>query len=162
MKTILKLKHWMLFILFIILCLPMPRIPQIFLYSIILGIILFWEYSIVIIGQEKLSKGGITIVNLKSIKIIFFFGLVVMPTSLLIEFFEENTMGLPGFLTTLGILIGLFWFVAWIYISYCAAIIISSLQANKKTTNWLGNFRLLLIFPIGIWAIQPKLNRLLS
>jgi hypothetical protein len=59
-------------------------------------------------------------------------------------------------------LFGLFLFTSYIYLLLRIAKHLSKMKNQKKLgfDDYIGNFIKLFFFPIGIWSIQPKINKL--
>lgn len=58
--------------------------------------------------------------------------------------------------------VGVASFAAGLYVDYVIAKALTSVERDHETRfgNFVGDFFLLLFFPIGVWWIQPRVNRI--
>ena len=176
MKVFLQAKNWQIFIILLILpivseililqyFLPHAFQTQIMMYfavmMIIYSIVFFsWLWSLGIslntIVNEKQRM------NIRLFKIFLIFLLIyVLATTVLMQIIYDTTsypILLPAILFPVH-LFSLFCFL------YCIRLVAKSLKMAeiKKTAvlkEYLGDFFLIWFFPIGIWFIQPRINKL--
>ena len=170
MKKILLLKHWQLFLLFYFI----PAILQILLLGEIMDsekpknlialaseagtlVYLFWIYSMAVylfrIKQEKL--------NIKKFKISFFFLTVYFIFFIaLISFVKIGDLFESAW--AIGfVILHLAGIYCYLYCAYFNAKLLNSTGQNKVRMNEiLGDIFLILFFPLGVWFIQPRLNKI--
>jgi len=188
MKFFLTLKHWQMFGLLVVipLCIQaliiicfqklfisnIKNIDPIFIiklgYSLlyIYGILLFfsWFYSL---GTNLYSINLIpSSLKIKSFKILmhfipiyFILFILLFLTITLFDFRVNN------FLLDKMIFIAPIHFIAGISLIYCSHFVFKALNMVEKNRDVSGkeiffDFLLLVIFPIGIWFIQPRINKI--
>ena len=124
-----------------------------------------WFWSIAIGLQKKIPKG--IEMKVKKFKILFFFPLVyiVLLMGYLAGLF--NGMGTPNFLVDgwfIAIILPLHLFSMFciFYSIYFSARTIKTAELERKVglTDFIGEFFLLWFYFLGIWIIQPKVNKL--
>jgi hypothetical protein len=177
MNNLLKLKHWQLFGLFISIPLTIRiinttifKIPEEILDYIIpvmlilLMLIYFgWTYSV---GTNLRSKIPETVkMNFKLFKTFQFFTIIFIPIFGIVTYLLMNFSpgGKPNenIITVLGLLIGLTPFCILYCIYFIAKTIrLVELQRPISLKDYIIDFLLILFFPIGVWIIQPKLNKI--
>lgn len=160
MKIILSIKHWLLFLILI----TPSMIAAILAHTekeyeqyqgganlISVTIYFIWIWAITHFFSMKLPNS-----KLLTFKICFFCALLA--------FLSLNTyfliIGGPPELKYLRIFERLT-FVLWLYCLSVSARLLKSweLSRSSRVREWLLYVVLLLLFPIGVWIIQPKMNR---
>ena len=180
MKKLLTLKHWQLFIL--LMGLPMvfqfiaigsvfsSNAPTVMLYFFPIMMILFvglffsWFYTI---GTNLHKKLPVTaVMNLTRFKIFLFIPVAYM-LFLSVFIFAMFTNISPGGQPNLAIFavivpLHLFSIFCIFYCLYFNAKALKTVEWQKPVTfsDFAGEFFLIWFFPIGIWIIQPRLNKL--
>ena len=170
MKFFITAKHWQLFIL---LMLPMflsqllvfnsfqtnemPNITTVFGLTLMMMLILFaWVSSIASECFKRLPP------ELASSPTKMYVGLVYASLYLVVasNFFMNPQHGLPSLIVPFHLLA----MVAIFYsIGFTAKQLIKlEQQKDVSFVDYCGPFFLLWFFPIGVWFLQPKVNRLLS
>ena len=179
MNIFLKLKHWQLFgLLFCSLLLTRTSTTVIELnnksisYSdlspiafLFIAVLLGWFYSMGVNLHKKLPE---TVkISLKAFKWFLFipvaglvFNYLFIRLVLINRFLTGDISGMPLFLV-----IGLFSLFSIFCIIYCVIFVAKSLKAIELErpvifNDYAGEFCLFLLFPIGIWIIQPKMNKI--
>lgn len=184
MRKYLLAKHWHYFIAAFILPLSILTLGILLPFYVLNGatifiavplsilvsqmVLYFWLWNI---GKMLFDKTPFYI----SKEYVVFKWLIIIPASfiLFISFFlligaAVLGMGYFSFSTTLFssmIIILPLWILLLLTKLYCfyfAAKVLKSseLQRNVQLFDFLGDFLLFVFFPIGIWFIQPRLNRL--
>jgi len=163
MNIAFKIKSWQLFLLLFL--------PSFFINSnltlvvvplFVLCVISFWSYSIGIKGQEKMSDIGLT----KRKSILLKTTCFLMPISwLIIGFYNYQVINwgkLSYVIELLLIPLSLVFAISSFYMIYFVSRTISSLHLGKevKVTDFILTSIGLVFFPIGLWFIQPKLNKI--
>lgn len=166
MKIFLKLKHWQIFLLAFIPSIWYTQIPTLSIILQLFGGTIFylWIISIGIYGNASLRKEN-KVVNRGN----FFYVIRIFPLFVLLYMFGilneielNNMFGNLFEVMLLAISIPLFF--GGLYILYFVAIVIGSLesQSGSKRINWFFTMLLLLGYIVGVWYIQPKVNRYLG
>jgi hypothetical protein len=161
-RKILLFKHWQLF-LFIVLpaawISPSPLEEIINSISIIVSAI--WIYAIGVFGYEKIQALGLREMNIKFFKISIVAGTVVL---LLVLFFPSEKESFYGFVNIPLIIALMYSLFSIVYttIFACKILVTIEQKRNAITNDWLGMFMLMIFLFIGIWFIQPKVNRLIA
>lgn len=172
-------KHWQLFVLTIapififqilmIMSIESNRIP-IAALSFLPIIILFnmfilfgWQWSITIGLLDKLPD-GVTI-PVKRYKIFFFIPVIYIGIISIFILFMFNGFRSPqSFIPFVALLVPahLFSMFAIFHNMYFAAKVMKSVEMKKEAdfSACAGEFFLIWFFPIGIWILQPRLNKL--
>jgi hypothetical protein len=180
MRKFLTLKHWQLFILliggpiiieFIVIGIVIAnRSPQLFAYYIpvmliwLVGLFFAWFYSL---GTNLSRKVPPTAgMSIRKFKLFLFIPLVYMVSiTLFVLLIFSHYFGRgyhdPGiFLFILPL--HLFSMFCMFYCSYFIAKALKAVELQRPVTfsDYAGDFVLLWIYPIGIWVLQPRINRL--
>jgi hypothetical protein len=176
MTKFLKLKHWQLFMLVIVIPLifqfikigsitsndnhgtALDNFPIIFIFGI--GIYFSWLYSLGTNLHRKLPSKGL--LNIKVFKFIVFFPVFYF---LLTAFslFRTPSSEVPS-IGTFALMIPL-QFLALFSNFYCIYFIAKALkmidcQKQCIFSEFTEEFFLIFFFPLGIWKIQPRINKL--
>jgi len=183
MKRIFKAKHWQIFL--VTFCLPLllyiftlllailsqnMRFMMIFMVIalvLFLGGYLAWLWSLGVTLQKRIPES--LRFNTMLFKIFFFFPVVYY---LGIIVFMKFSMGY--FVSNIAnhSMANLLWILpfhfftifCFIFCMYFAAKVFKTAELNKKVSfsDFAGEFALIWIFPVGIWIIQPKINKLVQ
>jgi len=166
MKILLQLKHWQMFL---ILFLPfiftgdstVGQVIQIAWFAIYLG----WIYTIGTVSLDKLPEGH----GVKStyFKVSFLF-LIVYLTTITFLFdggYSINQDNYKAFGNSIWVIIPLHIYLMWsiLYVFYFAAKMLMSTIEGKVVgfDKAFGYFFAFWFFPIGVWYIQPKAQKLI-
>lgn len=163
MKKILNFKHWQLFILIVLFAAWTSPSPWREIINSIAGVIfLIWIYSIVTFGQEKIARLGLTVKPLKLFKFNIF--LIPVLISIIVLVGGELNKDSDNLVDLFLIVAGVYLVFAILYTMMVAGKTLSILEKKRQIdfSDWVGNFILVLVFFIGVWIIQPKVNRLLG
>jgi len=183
MVKLLKAKHWQLFLLMFIL----PGFLHIYSLvlatttgkeeynpiifgisnSIFIGIFFSWLYAMAINLYRKLPVG--TVLNIKVFRIAFFIALLFLILSFCF-FFTHSLRIFPAPEPPLNNFFPLVFSLQVFYmicILYCFNFIARSLKAIElqrpvSSIDAAADFFLLWFFPIGIWIIQPRINKIFN
>ena len=159
MRKILSFQHWLLFLL-ISIRIWTPPSPFELITSVIAGAtVLTWLYSVVVYGTEKAEQRGVFYsLNLKFFKL----NLIV----LIFLFLGLTSVSHYGFhvpkliiqACTLYTVFGTFYSMA------AAAKSITSLTQDRDVPfkDYFLVFIMILFFLVGVWVIQPKVNKLIA
>ena len=186
MRVLLQLKHWQLFIVLIVMPLVMDFIfigtsifsnndpsplMTIFLIVIIFSLCIFfaWFYALGTNLHKKLP--GSVEMNLTKFKIFLVIPfLFILFVCLLMLFMINNSIAGKEPPTIgvgiLGILlpVDLFSFFCIFYCLYFNAKVLKAVELQREVSfeDYVGEFFLIWFFPIGLWFIQPKVNKLFA
>lgn len=165
MNLYLKARHWQMFILlfggmffaqFIVTNLSMG-IWSLIVPATVFGVIYFgWLWTIAYASSKKLPPELASSPKLMGIGLLYALLYFVFGGYL---FFGGNTQ-MPGYAMVLHLLA----MAAIFYALGFTAKQLIKLQTNKEVSffNYSGPFFLFWFFPIGVWFIQPKVNKLLA
>ena len=138
------------------------------LMMVFMGVIFGWLYSIGIGLQSKLPED----VKMKvgKFKIFFFIPLVYISLiSMGMIFLLSNIAFLagtfaPGVMILVFFLIHTFSMFCIFYVLYFAAKTFKTVELQKEVrfSEFAGEFFMLWIFPIGVWILQPKINKMME
>lgn len=136
---------------------------------VFMGSLYAWYWSVVVGLQSRLPEG--VTMNLRLFKIFFFFPILyIIAFLLVISFFIEGIIygdGMENFGMLSSIMfvvfpLHLFSMFCTFYAMYFVARTIKTVELQRQTTfgDFAGEFFLIWFYPIGIWILQPKINRL--
>lgn len=185
-QKILKAKHWKLFLL----TWGIPIVIQIilFLYVVIaksstaffitlvilyvlpilmipsIGIFFLWFWSIGVGLHKRLPEDSS--LNIKKFKIAFFIPLfyilfIIINGVLSNQSFFSDFLEIILVLTVIVHLLSMF---CMFYLIYFCSKTIKSIELDKEAllSDYLSEFLLICFFVIGIWILQPRVNRILN
>ena len=161
MKIFLKLKHWKMFLIWILGSIQMNIFmkTQIWFISFIVyfGLIFGWIYSIGKVLNEKNAE-ILKKLNIWSIAyIISIIPFVINFHNLEIGYFEEmnQLVSIPA---------GIMAFISIVNVVLISAKSLKQKEENKELTfsNYAKEFFLIIYMVIGIWILQPKLNKIVE
>lgn len=185
MKIFLKLKHWQLFGIYLILLhfsvslyLGKSEVNDTYFIKNVLGIfallipeifIFNWIYSIgnylfrkveVIISSKDLNFKYF-ILSLQIIIFHFFINLLSKFIILLDLTFNNIYVTLHNFIIVSLSIVSI---LSYLYVMYFIAKSLKSLELNNEITfkDFRKEFFLLVLLPIGIWFIQPRINKIFA
>ena len=169
MKNLLSLKHWQLFLLiFICGAWTSPSPLKEIINSVAVVTFTLWLYAIGVNGQERISELGLKPMNLKLFKT----NLVIVGTFFLVGLTYSAIRGdvhqTPTGTVTLNNVIyavgGLYLVLAMIQVIIFACKTIAKLEYRREVffSDYSNNIFLMLFFFVGIWYLQPKVNRLIT
>ncbi|MHC1774314.1 MAG: hypothetical protein AB9834_02755 [Lentimicrobium sp.] len=162
MKLLMKLRHWQIFLLIFI---PGYFInDRLTMLIIVTGILTFysaWIFTIVVLGQLKLNEEREKVMKANLFKIscflapILWLKLMVAPP-VLTSFISEPIM------RTLNMILAVVFIMAELYMIYFAARIVKTIEIKNepKIKEILFLMVGFIILPVGIWYIQPKINKI--
>lgn len=129
-----------------------------------------WFWSVAI-GLQKKVPAHITM-KVKKFKIFFFIPMVYMLSFIIFMTFAMNGMmnggnepsvGLIGSMFAIIFPLHLFSMFCILYSLYFVAKTFKTveLQREVKFSDFVGEFFMIWLYPIGIWIIQPKINKMM-
>ena len=159
MKKILSLQHWQFFLLIAIRIWTPPSPFDLMTSVIAAATVLIWLYSVVIYGAKTAEERGVFYsLNLKFFRLNMFI--------LVILFSGLTGVSRYGFvipkiiiqICTIYAIFGTFYSMA------AAAKTITSLSQGRNVPfkDYFLVFIMILFFLIGVWVIQPKVNKLIA
>jgi len=129
-----------------------------------------WLWAIAIGLQDKLPAN--LKMNTGKFKTFFFIPAVYMLliaislkfTLRMIEHGEEPTIGLLKSSMAIIIPLHLFSMFCMLYCLYFASKTFKTVELQRETTfsDFAGEFFLLWFFPVGVWVVQPKINKMVD
>lgn len=166
MKKILSLRHWQLFILIIVFGAWVSPSP---LQEICNGIafltFIAWVYSISFYGKEKIIFFDETGMNFNSFRIHVFVILIsVIVSKIFPAFFRTINTETFGISDLLLLLVGLYIFYSIFQVIVFTGKMITMLIEKRKVSfgDYFPNLILICFLFVGIWILQPKLNKIFS
>ncbi|MBD2768549.1 hypothetical protein IC235_11690 [Hymenobacter sp. BT664] len=182
MQALLRLKAWQLFLLLfgvpmvlqavVISALfteseildPWAVVGLLFVAFLTLGLLLVWVYAL---GSHLYRRlPATTVMSLTRFRIA-----VVLPVAYVFllllyagnVFREGSQVSVNGFIT-LFVLLHLSSMACLFYCLYFTAKALKTVERNAPVpvSEYLGEFFLLWFFPVGIWVLQPRVNRLFA
>lgn len=143
MESILKLKHWQLFLIFI---LPTYLIRTVGLFNVVvfeLIVYSLWIYTIAVYSNDRVNA-----VNHEYPSGMFLVSCILMPLFWIVSYFS---------IPIISVIASVLWLVALVFNIYITTKLLK--KANAEINQfWIA---LGLLLPaIGVWYIQPLVNRL--
>ncbi len=143
--------------------------PLIMIISITISFAWFWSVAIGLQGKIPLDVK----MKVKKFKIFFFSPFVYFLIFMVFFYIGSNnlfninqdaTFRSIGLIFAIVLPLHLFSMFCMLYILYFTAKTIKTVELQKevKFADFVGEFFLIWFYPIGIWIIQPKLNKLIS
>ncbi|MEI9956959.1 MAG: hypothetical protein WDM90_11810 [Ferruginibacter sp.] len=160
------LKHWHLFLLvFICGAWVSPSPSREIVNSIAVVTFSLWIFAIGVYGQKRIVELGLNPMNIKLFKInVIIVGGFFLTTLFFISNAEpvaSDTIELKDIPLILGSLY-LFFAIFQTIIFACKTIAKIELQKEVSFGDYSTNLFLMFFFFIGIWILQPKVNKLLT
>ncbi len=161
MKIFLKLKHWQVFLIWILGAIQLAIFIKsdfwFISFGIYFGLFLLWIYSI----GKVLNKENPALIKRMNIWWILY-SLSLIPLAIN---YRDNIMRIydriDTWIITLTIFIG-FIAIAKIAIYSAKAIKRAELNSEYKTADVVSEIFLIYFFIIGIWLLQPRLNKIIA
>lgn len=158
MKLFVKIKHWQIFLAIV---LPhyfgfvKDRLTLLIITTIYFAAFSIWLYSISIIGQRKLSEFNLhqnTNYLILSCSLLPLLYLIIMLNPAINVIWYRIMMWF----------IGLGFLACWVYAIYFTSKTIKALDKQRvpKFKEYILIILGFIIWPIGIWFIQPKVNKI--
>lgn len=170
MKKLLSCKHWQLFLL-IFICGAWTSLSPLKEIVNSIAVVTFarWIYAIGVFGQDRIAASGLKPMNLTLFKInvitvgaFFLVGLALSATNNAgVEQPAIETLSLNDIPYFAGELYLVFAMVQPIIFT-CKTIAKLELRREVSFGDYFNNLLLMLFFFIGIWFLQPKVNRLIA
>ena len=181
MNRLLKLKHWQLFILlfgipfilqfvfaFFMVLAPGSMMPYAFMPIVMflfIAIFFGWFYALGTALHKRLP--GSVKMNVTTFKIFLFIPVVYIMVLCVLMFWVFNTVvnsdALPDLRWFLLIIpVHLFSMFCIFYCLYFVAKALKAVELQKPVaiSDYVGEFFLLWFYPVGVWIIQPRVNKL--
>jgi hypothetical protein len=171
MKKLLSFKHWQLFLLiFICGAWTSPSPLKEIINSVAAVTFAFWIYAIGVYGQYRVAELGLKTMNVKLFKtnviilgILFLIVLIYSATQR--EVAETNNVTNTFEAKDIFNIIAGLYFVFAVFqtiIFACKTIAKIELRREVSFGDYFTNLLLMLFFFIGVWILQPKINRLIA
>ena len=136
-----------------------------------MGIFFGWFWSVAI-GLQKKVPENVTM-KVKKFKIFFFIPMVYMlcvmifmsyTINVLIKSGSEPNVGLLGIMFAIIIPLHLFSIFCIFYTLYFVAKTFKTVELQREVefSDFTGEFFMIWFYPIGIWIIQPKINKFIE
>ncbi|MGB0869916.1 MAG: hypothetical protein ACPGSD_09985 [Flavobacteriales bacterium] len=165
MKSILRFKHWQLFILIVLTgTFVAPSPIQEIVHTVGLITMAIWLYSIVIFGQGKLKMLNIPTLKTKLFKINVVLYPILINIVLFLDHLYAPKQNELNVYTILFALIVLYWFFALFHCMWLAIKTITMLELKKEVlfSECLKNLFQFIFLILCIWYLQPKITRLIA
>lgn len=159
MKFLLEVKAWVIFIIVVLpALLTVPAPIQGMLNVISISGLLLWLFSIGYYGNKKLNEIGLLHeknMSLFTICILVFLGLAVFNF-----LFWKNA----GDGNVVEIIFGLIALITFFYPIALVSKIIVKLEKGREVefSEYIVTLVSIIIFPIGIWFVQPRVNKIFA
>lgn len=161
MEIFLKLKHWQLFLIWLlggIQLLFFIKSPFGYIsIAIYFGLFYFWIYSI---GKILNKNNSETIKQMNIWWIIFAFSFV----PIIIDYRNAIIQSYNQINTWIIVVSGIIGFFSITKIVICTAKTLKRAESNKnyRTIDLLPEIFLIYFFIIGVWSIQPRINKIIN
>ena len=162
-KKIISLKHWQLFIL-IIMPLAWTADSSYDNFINLIGIIIFslWIYGIGLLGFKNIFEYDIVNLDIKKFKKNSVAAIIMLIILFLLHIMEQ--FGYTDNDTQIIIIpVGGYFIYSFLYIIVFSSKVLTILELRRKVTisDYFWNLFLMLNLFIGIWFLQPKINKLI-
>ncbi len=143
----------------------LPLIMPLFIIALVIsiGVIFGWFWSVSIGMQSKIPKG--VTMKVKKFKVFFFTPLIYFILFFCIFILEFTGGGIvsPKYLVFI-IPLHLFSMFCIFYVLYFTAKTFKTIELQREVSfsDFAGEFFTIWFYPIGIWIIQPKINKMLE
>lgn len=169
MRKLLYFRHWQLFLLiFICGAWTSPSPLKEIINSVSVVTFTLWIYAIGVQGQERIAELGLKSMNIKLFKtnviIVGAFFLIGLAFSAIQGEVNQTTTDifeLKDIIYTVG---GLYLVFAMVQTIILACKTLTKLEYRREVSfgDYFNNLLLMFFFFVGIWFIQPKVNRLIA
>lgn len=136
---------------------------------IVMSIYFSWYWAVGTHLQEFIPEGNRRKTKFFKVTILtplLYFFLVFMLIAIFVResFFNDPNFVVIGILAVFGFLLHFFSIFCIFYNVYFVAKTIKTAELQREAVfgEYIGEFFLILIFPIGIWFIQPRINRMVQ
>ena len=171
MKKLLSFKHWQLFLLiFICGAWTSPSPLKEIINSVAVVTFTLWIYAIGVYGQDRIAELGLKTMNVKLFKtnviilgILFLIILIYSATQP--EVAEANNVTDTFQAKDILNIIGGLYFVFAVFqtiVFACKTIVKIELRREVSFGDYFNNLLLMFFFFVGIWFLQPRINRLIA
>lgn len=133
---------------------------------IFMGVLYGWFWSVAVLLQKKVPEG--IMMKIKKFKIFFFYNILYMLLFMSSFFFMFRAINFVEYIGPSFMLYILpFHFFAMFcsfYMLYFVAKTFKTveLQREVKFSDFAGEFFMIWFYPIGIWILQPKINKMID
>lgn len=179
MKKILLIRHWTLFCLFLIPSLILVAVmifsdnftmevsdPSFFVYAFAMVatilVFLMWSYSLGenLIRRIQSNTSFESMIFKIACLVILIFGIFAF--ILILSFYKRPTWTINSFIKTFLITLCITSIISYVLIAFFNAKAIKSVENNKtiRFKDFFWEFLMFLFLPIGIWILQPKINKI--
>lgn len=172
MKKLLFYRHWQLFLL-VVICgaWTSPSPLKEIINSVAVVTLALWLYAIGVYGQDRIRELGLTPMNLKLFKAnVIGIGVICAVALIYSVAMGGVNEANRALINTVGpkdlifIVAGLYAAFALFQTSIFVSKTIAKLEHRREVNlnDYFNNLVLMLFFFIGIWFLQPKVNRLVA
>lgn len=171
MTKLLSLKHWQLFLL-IVICgaWTSPSPLKEIINSVALVSFTSWVYAIGVYGQSRIAELGLMVMNVKLFKVnvlisgVLWLILLICAATQGQDIGANEPSGTIRIKDILFILPGFYFFFAFVQTIIFACKTIAKIELRREVSfgDYFTNLLLMVFFFIGVWILQPKINRLIA
>ncbi len=146
--------------------------PAIALFGVVIQ--LYWQWSVAT-GLQPFMHSEMRKLRVKRFKIFFFvpwiyFAVIILFTTIITSQIEPSDNGVSPNLMwlipviILAFLMHFFSMFCLVYSLYFIAKTVKSVELQREAhfSDYIGDFFLIWFFPVGIWFIQPRINRIVQ
>ena len=166
MSRLLIFKHWHLFLLiFICGAWTSPSPLKEIINSIAVVTFSLWVYAIGVYGQERIAELGLKSMNVKLFKInVLIVSAFILAGLFYISNFETTQSDNYELADVPFSIAGLYLTFAIPQTIIFVAKTIAKIELRKEVTfgDYVSNLLLIFFFFIGVWILQPKVNKLIA
>jgi hypothetical protein len=141
-----------------------------FIMVLFIGTLLGWQWSVAI-GLQKIVPAGIKM-KVTKFKIFFFIPVIYISLILIFVFFalsanfpNAETFN-PEFFIAFAVIVPLHLFSMFclFYCIYFVAKTLKTVELQREVSfnDFVAEFFLIWFYPIGVWIIQPKINKMIK
>jgi hypothetical protein len=158
MRTILTIKHWQLVAVIILPAILFSDTSLREIAGAICGLLfLLWIYSIGYLGQKQIRSIGLRPMNLK----LFQANVLLLPILILLSRLPLFSGDQSNMLDLVEMMLGLYSAFAAFQVLLFAGKTIAELEYRRQVSfgEYFMNFLQIIVFILGIWTLQPRINR---
>lgn len=140
-------------------------IPFTFIILLVLYVFYGWFWAVGI-GLQRFVPEGVSM-KVNRFKVFFFIPLIyigIIGLSMALFFMEGNPSMISPSMILIMVMGHLFAMFCMFYVLYFVAKTFKTVELQREVTfgDYVGEFFLFWFYPVGVWVLQPKINKVLE
>ena len=164
MRKILFLKHWQLFLLFVLPMISgMPELLEEIMSTIGMLAFVIWIYSIGFYGQEKIAALRLKPMNLKLFQFNWLYIFLMVAMGSIVPTEGRDYPQLQP-IEIIFMILSAYGGFAVLQVLFFAAKTVAKVEQRSEVefSDCIMNLLRIACFVLGVWSIQPRINRLIA